>query len=208
LGQPLQVLGFDESLAYGKDVLQIQDDIFMMSNWGIEKDMKRRSDKGRNGKKDGASLFSARPSGYAGLVLLLLLFLLTGCVRAKPTLTYQPLQEKTFQSRTQPASLSQKSAETLIQEGFVKVGYLSLNILKEICKHYTLGGEDIQDKCITAPDSDPLPWLMQRGQAVGGDLVVIEFEKPYTEIMNMIAKDGYYRKEFSAITAAVWRKDK
>jgi hypothetical protein len=25
LGQPLQVLGFDESLAYGKDVLQIHD---------------------------------------------------------------------------------------------------------------------------------------------------------------------------------------
>ncbi len=42
---------------------------------------------------------------------------------------------------------------------------------------------------------------------MGGDLVVIEFEKPYTEIMNMMAKDGYYEKEFSAITAAVWRKD-
>ena len=130
-----------------------------------------------------------------------------GCQIAKPTLTYQPLHEITFQSRTQPASLSQKSAETLIQEGFVKIGYLSLNIKEKTCKHYYLGGEDIQDKCITASDSDPLPWLLQRGQAVGGDLVVIEFEKPYTEIMNMIARDGYYRKEFSAITAAVWRKN-
>ena len=179
----------------------------MMSNWGIEKDMKRRSDKGRNGKKDGASLFSTRPFAYASFVFLLGLFLLIGCVRAKPTLTYQPLQEKTFQSRTQPASLSKKSAETLIQEGFVKIGYLSLNILEKTCKHHYLGGEDIQDKCITWPDSEPVPWLLQRGQAVGGDLVVIEFEKPYTEIMNMIARDGYYKKKYSSITAAVWRND-
>jgi len=179
----------------------------MMSNWALEEDMKRRSDKGRNGEKDGASLFPVCPFGYASLVLLLVLFLLIGCVRAKPTLTYQPLHETTFQSRTQPASLSQKSAETLLQEGFVKIGYLSLNIIEKICKHYFLGGEDIQDKCTTVPDSDPLPWLMQRGQAVGGDLVVIEFEKPYTEIMNMMARDGYYEKKYSAITAAVWRKD-
>jgi len=154
-----------------------------------------------------ASLFSACPFGFASFVLLMLLFLLIGCVKTKPTLTYQPLQEATFQSRTQQASLSQKSAETLIQEGFVKIGYLSLNVLEKTCKHYSLGGEDIQKKCTTAPDSDPVPWLLQRGQAVGGDLVVIEFEKPYTEIMNMISRDGYYRKEFSAITAAVWRKD-
>jgi hypothetical protein len=142
-----------------------------------------------------------------GLGCLAWVLLGLGCQIAKPTLTYQPLHETTFQSRTQPASLSQKSAETLIQEGFVKIGYLSLNIMEKTCKHYYLGGEDIQDKCITAPDSDPLPWLLQRGQAVGGDLVIIEFEKPYTEIMNMMARDGYYRKEFSAITAAVWRKD-
>jgi hypothetical protein len=48
---------------------------------------------------------------------------------------------------------------------------------------------------------------LERGQAVGGDLIVIEFEKPYTEIMNMMARDGYYEKKYSAITAAVWRKD-
>ena len=179
----------------------------MMSNWALEEDMKIREDNGRNGKKDGASLFSARPFAYASFVFLLGLFLLIGCVRAKPTLTYQPLQEKTFQARTQPASLSQKSAETLTQEGFVKVGYLSLNVLEKICRHYFVGGQDIHDRCTSVPDSDPLPWLLQKGQAVGGDLVVIEFEKPYTEIMNMMARDGYYRKEFSAITAAVWRKD-
>jgi len=161
----------------------------------------------RKVKTEGASLFSARPFGYASFVLLLVLLLLAGCVRAKPTVTYKSLQETTFQSRTQTASLSQKSAETLIQEGFVKIGYLSLNIMEKTCKHYYLGGEDIQDKCITWPDSDPVPWLLQRGQAVGGDLVVIEFEKPYTEIMNMIARDGYYSKEYSDITAAVWRKD-
>ena len=137
----------------------------------------------------------------------MLFLLLIGCVRAKPTLTYQPLQETTFQSRTQTASLSQKSADTLIQEGFVKIGYLSLNVMEKICRHYDLGGEDIQEKCTTVPDSDPLPWLLQRGQAVGGDLIVIEFEKPYTEIMNMMARDGYYEKKYSAITAAVWRKD-
>ena len=162
---------------------------------------------GRNGKTERASFLATPSFGHGSFVWVMLLFLLIGCVRAKPTLTYQPLHETTFQSRTQPASLSQKSAETLIQEGFVKIGYLSLNIMEKTCKHYYLGGEDIQDKCITAPDSDPLPWLLQRGQAAGGDLVVIEFEKPYTEIMNMMARDGYYRKEFSAITAAVWRKD-
>jgi hypothetical protein len=142
-----------------------------------------------------------------GLGCMAWVLLCLGCQIAKPTLTYQPLQENTFQSRTQPASLSQKSAETLLQEGFVKVGYLSLNVLEKICRHYFVGGQDIHDRCTSVPDSDPLPWLLQKGQAVGGDLVVIEFENPYTEIMNMMARDGYYRKEFSAITAAVWRKD-
>ena len=143
-----------------------------------------------------------------GLGCLAWLLLCLGCQIVKPTLTYQPLQEKTFQSRTQPASLSQKSAEALAQEGFVKIGYLSLNILEKVCRHYFVGGEDISEKCTTFPYSDPpVPLLLEQGQQVGGDLVVIEFEKPYTEIMNMMAKDGYYRKEFSAITAAVWRKD-
>jgi len=172
--------------------------------------MKKKSlhhNKRRNGRTERASFLTTPSFGLGNFIWVLLLFLLIGCVKTKPTLTYQPLQETTFQSRTQPASLSQKSAETLIQEGFVKIGYLSLNIMEKTCKHYYLGGEDIQDKCITAPDSDPLPWLLQKGQAVGGDLVIIEFEKPYTEVMNMISRDGYYRKEFSAITAAVWRKD-
>ena len=90
----------------------------------------------RKGKTKRASLIATPSFGRAIFLWVMLLLLLIGCVRAKPTLTYQPLHETTFQSRTQPASLSQKSAETLIQEGFVKVGYLSLNILKEICKHY------------------------------------------------------------------------
>ncbi len=130
-----------------------------------------------------------------------------GCQIVKPTLTYQPLQEKTFQPRTEPASLSQKSAETLIQEGFVKIGYITLNILEKTCRRYFVGEENIEENCTTFPRADPIPLLSQKGQQAGGDLVVIEFEQPYTEIMGMMAKDAYYRKEFSAITAAVWRKD-
>ena len=178
-----------------------------MGSWGLKEEMKIGSKEIRHGKTERASLLATPSFGRGSFIWVMLLFLLIGCVRAKPTVTYKPLQETTFQSRTQPASLSQKSAETLIQEGFVKIGYLSLNIMEKICKHYDLGGEDIQGKCTTAPDSDPLPWLLQRGQAVGGDLIVIEFEKPYTEIMNMMARDGYYEKIYSAITAAVWRKD-
>ena len=138
---------------------------------------------------------------------LILVFTLIGCQQVKPSLTYQPLQEKTFQSRTQPASLSQKSAETLLQEGFVKIGYLSVNVLKETCLHYFVGGQDISDHCTAFPHSDPIPLLLEKGHQVGGDLIVIEFDRPYTEIMNMMARDGYYRKEFSAMTAAIWRKD-
>jgi len=179
----------------------------MMSIWALEEDMKRRSDKGRNGKKDGASLFSARPFGFASLVLLLVLLLLAGCMRGKPTVTYKPLQETTFKSRTQPASLSQKSAKTLIQEGFVKIGSLDVNVLKKTCRNFFVGGQDIKNKCTDFPHSDPIPLLLEKGHQVGGDLIVIEFEKPYTEIMNMMARDGYYEKEYSAITAAVWRKD-
>ena len=172
--------------------------------------MKKKSlhqNKRSNGRTERAFFLGTSSVGLGNFIWVMLLFLLIGCVKTKPTLTYQPLQETTFQSRTQPASLSQKSAETLIQEGFVKIGYLSLNVLEKTCKHYNLGGEDIQKKCTTAPDSDSVPWLLQRGQAVGGDLIVIEFEKPYTEIMNMMARDGYFEKKYSAITAAVWRKD-
>ena len=119
---------------------------------------------------------------------VMLLFLLIGCVKTKPIVTYQPLQEKTFQSQAQSASISQKSSNTLIQEGFVKIGYLSLNILEKVCRHYFVGGQDISEKCTTFPYSDPTPLLLEQGQQVGGDLVVIEFEKPYTEIMNMMGK--------------------
>ena len=142
-----------------------------------------------------------------GLGCIAWVLLCLGCQIGKPTVTYQPLQGKTYQSQTQPASLSQKSAETLIQEGFIKIGSLNLNILKKTCRHYFVGGQDIPDDCTTFPDADPIPLLLQKGREMGGDLIVIEFEKPYTEIMNMIAKDAYYIKEFSAITAAVWRKD-
>jgi hypothetical protein len=172
--------------------------------------MKRKSlhhNKGRNGRTERASFLATPSFGLGNLIWVMLFFLLIGCVRAKPTVTYQPLQETTFQSRTQPASLSQKSAETLIQEGFVKIGYLSLNILEKVCRHYFVGGQDISEKCTTFPYSDPTPLLWEQGQQEGGDLVVIEFEKPYTEIMNMMARDGYYEKKYSAITAAVWRKD-
>ena len=179
----------------------------MMSNWAPEEDMKIREDNGRNGKKDGASLFPACPFAYASFVFLLGLFLLIGCVRAKPTVTYQPLHETTFQSRTQPAALTQKSAKTLIQEGFVKIGSLDVNMLKKTCRHFFVGGQGIKDKCTDFPHSDPIPLILEKGHQVGGDLIVIEFEKPYTEIMNMMARDGYYEKEYSAITAAVWRKD-
>jgi hypothetical protein len=95
----------------------------------------------------------------------------------------------------------------LIQEGFVKIGSLNVNILEETCAQYFVGGQDVQDHCTPFPHSDPTTLLLEQGQQVGGDLVVIEFEKPYTEIMNMMARDGYYKKKYSAITAAVWRKD-
>jgi len=117
------------------------------------------------------------------------------------------LEETTFQSRTQPTSLSQKSAETLVQEGFVKIGSLDVNVLKKVCRHFFVGGEDIKDKCTDFPHSDPVPLLLKKGNEVGGDLIVIEFEKPYTEIMNMMVRNGYYLKEYSAITGAVWRKE-
>jgi len=122
--------------------------------------------------------------------------------------TYQPLLQPSFSSSTQPAALSQKSAETLIQEGFVKIGYLSLNILEQTCRHYFVGGQGIKDNCKTFPHSDPIPLLLEKGHQVGGDLIVIEFEHPYTEVMNMMAINGYYLKKFSATTAAVWRKDR
>jgi hypothetical protein len=169
--------------------------------------MKIGSKEIRNGKTKRASLLATPSFGSGSFVLLMLFFLLIGCVRGKPIVTYQPLQETTFQSRAEPASLSQKSAKTLIQEGFVKIGSLDVNVLKKTCRHFFVGGQDIKDKCKDFPDSDPTPLLLDQGHQVGGDLVVIEFEKPYTEIMNMMARDGYYRKEYSAITAAIWRKD-
>jgi hypothetical protein len=169
--------------------------------------MKKGSNKQKFGKNESAAIFVIPGFGYGCFMWVMLLLLLMGCVKTKPIVTYQPLQEKTFQARAQTASISQKSAKTLIQEGFVKIGSLNVNILEKVCRHYFVGGQDISEKCTTFPYSDPTPLLLEQGQQVGGDLVVIEFEKPYTEIMNMMAQDGYYRKEFSAITAAVWRED-
>ena len=71
----------------------------------------------------------------------ILVFALIGCQQAKLSLTYQSLLDEPVQSRTQPASLSQKSAETLIQEGFIKIGSLNGNILKKTCRHYFVGGK-------------------------------------------------------------------
>ena len=145
--------------------------------------------------------------GMGSFIGFMLCCLLMGCMKAQPIVSYQPLQGTNFQSRAQPASLSQKAAKTLIQEGFVKIGSLNVNILEETCVHYFVGGQDVQDHCTPFPHSDPTPLILEQGQEVGGDLVVIEFEKPYTEIMNMMARDGYYEKKYSTITAAVWRKD-
>ena len=172
--------------------------------------MKKKSlhhNKRRNGRAEHASFLATPGLGLRNFIWIMLFFLLIGCVRAKPTVTYQALHEKTFQSRAEPASLSQKSAKTLIQEGFVKIGSLDVNVLKKTCRHFFVGGQGIKDKCTDFPHSDPIPLLLEKGHQVGGDLIVIEFEKPYTEIMNMMARDGYYEKKYSAITAAVWRKD-
>ena len=169
--------------------------------------MKKGSKEKRHGKKERGCVYSTSNLRFGYFLCFILVFALLGCQQAKPSLTYQPLQEKTFQSRTQPASLSQQSAETLLQEGFVKIGYLSINVLKETCLHYFVGGQDITDHCSPFPHSDPIPLLLQKGHQVGGDLIVIEFYRPYTEIMNMMARDGYYRKKFSAITVAIWRKN-
>jgi len=157
-------------------------------------------------KEHGCLPFSAHVRiGY--VVGCMLVLALIGCQHPKPSLNYLSLLDHPVQSRTQTASLSKKSAETLIQEGFIKIGSLNGNILKITCRHYFVGGQDIPDDCTTYPDADPVPLLLEKGREMGGDLVVIEFEKPYTEIMNMMAKDGYYEKEFSAITVAVCRKD-
>ncbi|MCZ6800766.1 MAG: hypothetical protein O7F12_09785, partial [Nitrospirae bacterium] len=136
----------------------------------------------------------------------ILVFALIGCQQAKPSLTYQSLLDKPVQSRTQPASLSQKSTESFIQEGFVKIGYIDLRMLAKSCRAYLLGGKNVGKVCETNPESDPIPWLLRKGGEVGGDLIVIEFEKPYTEFMDMMGVDAFYENEFSRITAAVWRK--
>lgn len=142
-----------------------------------------------------------------GYVLwVILVFALIGCQQTKPTLTYQHLLDDPVQSRAQPASLSQKSTESLIQEGFVKIGYIDLRMLTKSCRRYLLGGKDVREVCETRPESDPVPWLLQKGGEVGGDLIVIEFQKPYTESMDLLGLDAFYANEFSRISASVWRK--
>ncbi|NKB80544.1 MAG: hypothetical protein GKS05_01340 [Nitrospirales bacterium] len=143
------------------------------------------------------------------MIWFILIFVLIGCQQAKPSLTYNSLLDEPVQSRTQPAALSQKSSKALIQEGFVKIGYIDLRILKESCRRYLLGGEDVREVCEVSevsPQSDPIPWLLRKGGEVGGDLIVLEFETSYMERMDMLGIDAYYTKEFSLVTAAVWRQ--
>jgi hypothetical protein len=168
----------------------------------VKKDSQERRHE-KNARICVSSTFRWRLGYVIGIILV---FTLIGCGKTKPIVTYQPLLQPSFPSPTQPAALSQKSAET--QEGFVKIGYLSLNILEQTCRHYFVGGQGIKDNCKTFPHSDPIPLLLEKGHQVGGDLIVIEFEHPYTEVMNMMAINGYYLKKFSATTAAVWRKDR
>ncbi len=160
----------------------------------------------RYGKENEGLLSSTCCLRFGSVVWSILAFALKSCQQAKPNLTYQPLLEQPVQSRTQPASLSQKSSEALIQKGFVKIGYIDLRILKKSCRRYLLGGKDVREVCESSPESDPIPWLIRKGGEVGGDLIVIEFEKPYTEFMDMMGVDAFYENEFSRITAAVWRK--
>ncbi len=159
----------------------------------------------RYGKENEGLLSSTCYLRFGSVVWSILAFALISCQQAKPNLTYQPLLEQPVQSRTQPASLSQKSSEALIQEGFVKIGYIDLRMLKQSCRRYLLGGKDIHKVCETLPESDPVPWLLRKGSEVGGDLIVIEFETSYTERMDMMGIDAYYTKDFSRITGAVWR---
>ena len=60
--------------------------------------------------------------------------------------------------------------------------------------------------CEANPDSDPMPWLLQKGAQVGGELIVIQFERSDIETMRLMGLDAFYVKEFSHVTAAVWRK--
>lgn len=160
-----------------------------------------------NGRTEHAALSSTPHLGLRRVIWVILFFLLIGCVKLKPTLTYQPLLERSFTSRPQPATLSQTPAETLVQKGFVKIGYIDIQILQTSCRRYLLGGKDIQQVCEPNSDSDPTPWLLRKGGQVGGELVVIEFERSHTETMDMMGIDAFYTKEFSHVTAAVWRKN-
>ncbi len=168
--------------------------------------MKEGSEEKRHGKKERGFMYSTSNLRFGYFLWFILVFALIGCQQAKPSLTYQPLLDQPVQSRTQPAALTQKSAEVLIQEGFVKIGYIDLRILKKSCRRYVLGGADVREVCETNPGSAPTPWLLRKGGEVGGDLIVIEFEKSYTEFMDMLGIDAFYANEFSRITAAVWRK--
>jgi len=162
--------------------------------------------KWKHGKKAPGCLSSTSHLRFGYVVGFILLFALIGCQQTKPTLTYQPLLNQPVLARPQPASLSQKSSEALVQEGYVKIGYIDLRMLTKSCRRYLLGGKDVREACETMPESDPIPWLLRKGGEEGGDLIVIEFEKSYTEQMDLLGLNAFYAKEFSRITAAVWRK--
>lgn len=137
---------------------------------------------------------------------MILVLLTTGCIVARPTVTYEPLQESTFGPRSRPASVSLESATHLIQHGYVKIGHLTAKALKRSCRRYLLGGEDVKQVCRDNPVADPIPALLQQAGEAGGDLLVVVFEQSHTERMSLLGTDGFFTKHFSITTAAVWRK--
>ena len=128
--------------------------------------MKKKSlhhNKRRNGRTERASFLGTPIFGLGNFVWVILFFLLIGCVKTEPIVTYQTLHEKTFQSRAEPASLSQKSAKTLIQEGFVKIGSLNVNVLKKICRHFFVGGKTLKINVKIFLIQIPFPCFWKRG---------------------------------------------
>lgn len=126
----------------------------------IGAEVKKGRQERRNGKKGRDCLYGTSHLKFGSVVWFILIFALIGCQQTKPSLTYQPLLDQPVSSRTQPASLSQKSAEVLIQEGFVKIGYIDLRVLKKSCRRYLLGGEDTRPLCTIGSESNPLPYLL------------------------------------------------
>ncbi len=150
--------------------------------------------------------FHALPVKLIIAVPITLVLLTTGCVVTRPTVTYEPLHDSAFGSRSQPASMSEESPVHLIQQGYVKIGHLTARALKRSCRRYLLGGEDVKQVCRDNPVADPIPALLQQAGEVGGDLLVVVSEQSHTERMSLLGTDGFFTKHFSITTAAVWRK--